>query len=198
MDDLDRMLSGGAKGAKFETPGDSISGIVDDVMVRQATEFGTGKPLTFDNGDPREQIVVVIKAEGIALEDDNDDGFRAVYVKGWGQQRRAFIQATRDGGKPVQGSRFTATFVRLEPSKAGGFPAKVFEYRIQQLDTPASVEPSEVQAAHDQALKLYRMGTFSSAQISAATGLDEAEVRGVIETAQRAAGGGPYTDDTPF
>src|SRR6187402_2914262 len=100
MDDIDRMLTGGAKSAKFEHPGDTISGVVDEVAVRQATEYGTGKPLTFDNGDPREQIVVIIKAEGIALEDENDDGFRAIYIKGWGAQRRAFIQAVRDGGKP--------------------------------------------------------------------------------------------------
>jgi hypothetical protein len=183
MDDLDRMLSGGVKGAKFENPGDSISGIVDDVMIRQATEFGTGKPLTFDNGDPREQIVVVIKVDNHTPEDENDDGFRAVYIKGWGQQRRAFIQATRDGGKPVQGSRFTATFVRLEPSKAGGFPAKVFEYRIQQLDTPAGdVGTDELAEARAQVAKLDQMGTFTVEQISAATGIPVDEVRALTST----------------
>jgi hypothetical protein len=183
MDDLDRMLSGGAKGAKFENPGDTVSGIVDDVMIRQATEFGTGKPLTFDNGDPREQIVVVLKVDNHIPEDENDDGFRAVYIKGWGQQRRAFIQATRDGGKPVQGSRFTASFVRLEPSKAGGFPAKVFEYRIQQLDNPAGDASSdELADARAQVAKLDAMGTFSVEQISAATGLDVAEVRALTST----------------
>jgi S1-C subfamily serine protease len=183
MDDLDRMLSGGAKGAKFESPGDTVSGIVDDVMIRQATEYGTGKPLTFDNGDPREQIVIVLKVDNHVPEDD--DGFRAVYIKGWGHQRRAFIQATKDGGKPVQGSRFTASFVRLEPSKAGGFPAKVFEYRIQQLDTfPASDEASgsELADARAQVAKLDAMGTFTVEQISAATGIDVAEVRALTST----------------
>jgi hypothetical protein len=183
MDDLDRMLSGGAKGAKFESPGDSVAGIVDNVMIRQATEFGTGKPLTFDNGDPREQIVVVLKVDNHIPEDENDDGMRAVYIKGWGQQRRAFIQATRDGGKPVQGSRFTASFVRLEPSKAGGFPAKVFEYRIQQLDAP-DVEAStdELADARAQVMKLDQMGTFTPEQIAAATGIDVAEVRALTST----------------
>jgi hypothetical protein len=186
MDDLDRMLSGGAKSAKFESPGDTVSGIVDDVMIRQATEFGTGKPLTFDNGEPREQIVVVIKVDNHIPEDENDDGFRAVYIKGWGQQRRAFIQATRDGGKPVQGSRFTASFVRLEPSKAGGFPAKVFEYRIQQLDAPGvdftTVGTDELADARAQVAKLDALGTFTVEQISAATGVDVAEVRALTST----------------
>src|SRR5580765_1661624 len=140
-DDLDRMLSGGAKSAKFEHPGDTVTGIVDEVMVRQATEYGTGKPQTFDNGDPREQIVVIIRVDNHIPEDENDDGFRAVYIKGWGQQRRAFIQAVRDAAKPAPGDRFTATFTKSEPSKTGGFPAKVFEYRIvnapkQDADIP--------------------------------------------------------------
>lgn len=183
MDDLDRMLSGGAKGAKFEKPGDTITGVVDEVLVRQATEYGTGKPQRFDNGDPREQIVVILRAEGIIPDDENDDLFRAVYIKGWGQQRRAFIQAVRDGGKPVQGSRFTATFTRSEPSKAGGFPAKVFEYHVQQLDPQSaprldvldSTVAGAISDARAQALKLWDMN-FTVEQISAATGLDADEV----------------------
>jgi hypothetical protein len=186
MDDLDRMLSGGAKGAKFEKPGDTITGIVDEVLVRQATEYGTGKPQTFDNGDPREQIVVIIRAEGLTPEDENDDLFRAIYIKGWGQQRRAFIQAVRDGGKPVQGSRFTATFTRSEPSKAGGFPAKVFEYHVQQLDLgvkddymlTSGVSRIEESDARTQALKLWDMN-FTVEQIVAATGLDADEVNAI-------------------
>jgi hypothetical protein len=186
MDDLDRMLSGGAKGAKFEKPGDTITGIVDEVLVRQATEYGTGKPQTFDNGDPREQIVVIVRAEGLIAEDENDDMYRAIYIKGWGQQRRAFIQAVRDGGKPVRGSRFTATFTRSEPSKAGGFPAKVFEYIVQQLDpynAPGldvldATAAGAVTDARTQALKLWDMN-FTVEQIVAATGLDADEVNAI-------------------
>jgi hypothetical protein len=181
-DDLDRMLSGGAKSAKFEQPGDSIAGIVDEVAVRQATEYGTGKPLTFDNGDPREQIVVIVKVDNHIPEDENDDGFRAIYIKGWGQQRRAFIQAVRDGGKPRQGDRFTATLTAYEPSKGGGFPAKVYEYRVQALDhpdAPASLQ-AEVSDAEAQALKLWRMGSFTVEQISAATSLTVPDVQGIV------------------
>ena len=104
-DDLDRMLSGGAKGHKFEQVGDSITGLITDITVRQATEFGTGAPQHFDNGDPKEQIVVTLKAEWIGRgvngqvstgaefvpTDEDDDGHRAVYIKGWGPQRRAFV-----------------------------------------------------------------------------------------------------------
>lgn len=193
-DDLDRMLQGGAKGAKFESPGDTITGIITDVMVRQATEYGTGKPQTFDNGDPREQIVVVIKAEGITPEDADDDLHRAVYIKGWGLQKRAFIEAVRQAQvkRPTAGDRFTATLVRMEPSKAGGFPAKVFEYRVQPMQAEADAgwaSQGEVSDARAQAVLLLGVGMLSHEQISRATGLDVAEVR---ELALAGAG------DTPF
>ena len=188
-DDLDRMLSGGAKSAKFEREGDTITGIVDEVLIRQATEYGTGKPLTFDNGDPREQIVVVIRADDVVREDENDDGFRSIYIKGWGQQRRAFIQAVRDAAKPTAGDRFTATFTRSEPSKQGGFPSKVFEYRIQPMHAVADAVPTdEIAAAEAQAMKLLGMGNFTPAQISAATGLPLDQVEAML----------PADDGLPF
>ena len=57
-DDLDRMLSGGAKSAFNKTTplGTTVTGIVRDITVRQATEYGTGAPQFFPSGDPKEQI----------------------------------------------------------------------------------------------------------------------------------------------
>ena len=201
-DDLDRMLSGGAKGHKFEQVGDSITGLITDITVRQATEFGTGAPQHFDNGDPKEQIVVTLKAErangqGFLPDDEDDDGHRAVYVKGWGPQRRAFVEAARKSGKPKVGDRFTATFVRTEQSKSGGFPAKIFEYSIQPLEAesvydqrgPAADTQSEAVA---QAQKLLAMGTFTLEQVAAATALPLAQVQEMKAERER------YSDDTPF
>lgn len=199
-EELDRMLQGGAKGYKFEKPGDSVTGIVTDVMVRQATEYGTGKPQTFDNGDPREQVVVILKAEGVTPDDEDDDLHRAVYIKGWGLQRRALIEAVRQAkAKRVEvGDRFTATLTRMEPSKQGGFPAKVFEYRIQPMQAEADqgwASQGEVDAARKQVVNLLAMpGQFTLDQISRATGIDVAEV----ESIQRAHSVKEYGDDTPF
>ena len=196
-DDLDRMLSGGAKGHKFEQVGDRITGLITDITVRQATEFGTGAPQHFDNGDPKEQIVVTLKAErangqGFVPDDEDDDGHRAVYVKGWGPQRRAFVEAARKSGKPKVGDRFTATFVRTEQSKSGGFPAKIFEYSIQALEAeqePVQAGPSDAVA---QAQKLLAMGTFTLEQVAAATALPLAQVQAMKAERER------YGDDTPF
>lgn len=183
-DDLDRLLSGGAKSATFANPGDTVTGIVDNVKVRQATEYGTGKPQTFDNGDPREQIVVTLRADGIPTSDD-DDGMRSVYVKGWGLQRRAFIDAVKLAGvdRPTPGDRFTATLLRLEPSKQGGFPAKVFEYRLQPMQASADAQWSAAPAQAD-AEKVKQLRGF---------GMDDERIAAALDVPIEA-----VRDATPF
>lgn len=185
-DDLDRMLSGGAKSAfKQDTPvGTTVSGIVRDITVRRATEYGTGAPLVFPSGDPKEQIIVELQLDaGTYTPDDaDDDGVRAVYVRGWGQQRRAFQEAAKRDGKPGVGDRFTATFARLGVNAKGGFPPKEFEYRIQPMQAQADAgwaSQAEVGDARAQAEKLLAMGSFTDEQVAAATGLPIAEVKGL-------------------
>lgn len=185
-DDLDRMLSGGAKSAfnRDSRVGDSITGIVRNIAVRQATEYGTGAPLHFPSGDPKEQIIVELQAEGITPEDADDDLVRAVYIKGWGQQRRAFQDAVKRDGKPGVGDRFTATFSGEKPSQQGGNPAKLYEYRIQRMQAEADAgwaSSAEVGDARAQAEKLLSMGSFTVEQVSAATGLSVDEVRGLAD-----------------
>lgn len=192
-DDLDRMLSGGAKSAfnKATPIGTSITGTIRDITVRQATEYGTGAPLHFPSGDPKEQIVVEIQAEGIEPEDADDDLVRGVYVKGWGQQRRAFQEAAKRDGKPAVGDRFTATYVRDGVNKQGGFPPKEFEYRITPSQGAADAQwasAPEVSTARAQAQKLIDMGGMTPDRIAAATGLPVDEVEAMK---------GPG-DDTPF
>jgi hypothetical protein len=75
------MSGGGAKAAKFPTPGTVVTGpIVREPEVAQQTEFGTGKPLFWDDGKPRNQLVVQIQTG--QRDDDEDDGVRAIYIKG--------------------------------------------------------------------------------------------------------------------
>lgn len=133
MSSLDDLLSGGGKSFKFENPGDTVTGVIVSVAVRQATEFGTGKPQHWDDGSPQEQIVVTITTDQRDPADPQDDGARSIYIKGWGAQLRAFKSACNTAGaKPKAGATFTATFTGYGPkSDRGGFPPKVFEYRLQ-------------------------------------------------------------------
>jgi hypothetical protein len=189
LDDL--LTGGGAKSAKFDQPGQSVTGTITDVTVRQATEFGTGKPLTWDDGNPREQILVSIQTT--QQDDPEDDGVRTVYVKGWGQQLKAFRAASAASGKPSKGDTFTATFTQYGQKPAqGGFPPKEFEYVIgksDRLDALTGAEPAPTappaaaQAPSEdtpaaKAQKLIALG-MTNEQIQQVTGLEPALIAAI-------------------
>lgn len=185
---LDDLLTGGAKSAKFETPGDTVTGTITDVTVRQATEFGTGKPLEWDDGNPREQILVSVQT---GLQDDaDDDGIRTIYIKGWGQQLKAFRAIAAASGKPGKGDTFTATFTGFGPKpQQGGFPPKEYTYALVKGDrldalagAPVAAAPVQAAAAAPaedspaaKAQKLIGLG-LDDTQIQQITGLDVAIV----------------------
>lgn len=110
--------------------GDSISGTISAISLRQTRDFRTNKPEAWEDGSPKQQLVIVV--DSTELESDKgDDGKRSLYVKWWGVQRKAFAKAiTADGAEqPVIGGELTATFVGEEPSKEKGFdPTKLYEY----------------------------------------------------------------------
>jgi hypothetical protein len=184
MDDLDRMLQQTGSKSYFNRDsrvGDSVTGPITSIDVRPATDYTTKEVLHWPSGDIKEQIVVTIRAEGIVPDDEDDDLQRSVYIKGWGVQRSAFIEAAK-AHKPEVGDRFTATFVAEKPNPKGGNPAKVYEYRVTaMMDTPPAVA-NEYQDALSQAHKLLSMGTLTDAQVAAATGLDLAEVQALSQS----------------
>jgi hypothetical protein len=186
-DDLDRLLTqvgGKSYFTRDSRVGDSVTGPIVSIDVRPATDYTTKEVMHWPDGNVKEQIVVIVRAEGITPEDADDDLNRAIYVKGWGVQRSAFIEAAK-AHKPEPGDRFTATFVAEKPNPKGGNPAKVYEYRITPmsasdawLSKAADVAPAdEVAEARAQAQKLIDMGTFTDAQVAAATGLPLDEVQ---------------------
>lgn len=94
------MGGGGAKSAKFATVGTTIGGpIVAEPEMRQQTEFKTEKPLFWDNGDAKMQLVVKVQTD---LRDDaEDDGIRAFYLKGGFKRpttQKAVADAVRNAG----------------------------------------------------------------------------------------------------
>lgn len=197
-DDLDRLMGPTAKSAKFTRPGDTYSGQVVSVSVRQATEFGTGKPLVFDDGNPREQVVFIIATD--LQEDPDDDGHRSVYVKGWGPQMRALRAAKATLGRnPRPGDRFTATYAGDGDRPAqGGFAPKLFEYgfvpgtepapsaELDRLIGPAAETASweaapvpTVDPAQQQARQLIATGLMTDQQVATVTGLTVGQVAGL-------------------
>jgi len=132
--------------------GDSITGQITATAVRQATDFMTKAPLTWDDGNPREQIVITL-ATNLRDEGPDDDGARSIYVKWWGSQRQALVAAIKESGDDDirVGGTFSATYVRDEPATERGLSAtKIYSYRYQKpsatsgLFTQAEPAPTQV------------------------------------------------------
>src|SRR5262245_33197979 len=79
-DDINEFLfQGGAKAFPFDNIGDSVEGRIVAADLRQQTSI-EGQKLTWDNGDPRMQLVITLATK--LHDNDDDDGQRTVYAKG--------------------------------------------------------------------------------------------------------------------
>lgn len=122
------LLGGGGKSASFETIGDTITGTIVSAEVKDQTDIATGKVATWDNGDPKKQLVVRLQTTQRDPQDSEDDGIRAVYVKG---SKKAGSRSLHDavagavraaGAKSLEvGGTLTVTHDGTEPSATRGF-----------------------------------------------------------------------------
>jgi hypothetical protein len=186
---LDSLLNGGGKSAKFPSVGTSYTGKVTSVEVRQATNFDTGEPESWPDGNPKQQIVVSLETN--LQEDADDDGARSIYIKAWGDSLKAFRQANKTaGGTLASGDTFTATYVADGPKPARGYPPKIYKYEIKKGspldavvgDVWAPAEAAAPAAApsdkKDQIEKLIAL-SLTDEQIAKALGVFEAEAAAV-------------------
>ena len=151
---LDQIESQSSKGAKFERPGDRISGIIEKVTANQVRDFNTKQPAFWQDGSPKLQVLVTINTGVTDPNVEDDDGYRTVYFKGWGEQRRAWLDAIRRAGlhkasdiKP--GDRFTAVFTGYGQSSHGMQPPTIMEYTIEH-QSPADMAMKQPQPAMQQ------------------------------------------------
>lgn len=126
----DFLFGSGSASAKFDNVGDSITGQVVTTEVKQQTDIQSGNPLTWDNGDPRMQLVVTLQTDLREPREDGteDDGKRNLYVKGSKKAgskslHDAVASAVRAAGaqglKP--GGTLTVQYIGTEPSATRGF-----------------------------------------------------------------------------
>ena len=146
---LASIESQSSKGAKFEQPGTSISGIIEDVTANQIRDFKSRQPKFFDDGQPQMQVLVTINTGVTDPMVEDDDGRRTVYIKGFGLQRHAWLQALHNAGlrKAAEvrpGDRFTATFTGFGEAKPGMNAPKLFEYVIEH-QSPANLAMNQPQ-----------------------------------------------------
>jgi hypothetical protein len=81
MDDINNYLfGGGGKAAEFKQVGDMVVGTITNVEMAQQTTLEDNKPLFWEDGTPRMQLIVTLQTD--LKDDDEDDGIRRLYAKG--------------------------------------------------------------------------------------------------------------------
>ena len=88
------LLTSGIPSFKFETISDTARGSIVSLEMQQQRDFTTQQPMTWDDGRPRMQLRIVLATD--ANDGEDDDGHRAIYVKGNMQQ--AIRDAIRAAG----------------------------------------------------------------------------------------------------
>lgn len=190
---LDEMLSGGGKTffRKGDAPGRSVTGTVTATQVRQVTSFDTGKPEFWDEAktQPKRQVVITLATSERDPDDADDDGSRNVYVKGWGDQRRALAKA----GKPEVGDRLTVTYTGDAAPAVKGFNGeRQYAFVLAKVDPVADVlaesqatppatsaptaTPPSTSGPDTSKVPALRAAGLSDEAIAAATGLTLAQV----------------------
>lgn len=120
------LMGGGSKAARFDGIGVTVTGVIEEITAKQQTDFTTGEPKFWPNGDAQMQVLVRLATAD--REDADDDGTRTLYVKG-----KSLTAAVRDavrkaGGKGLEvGGTLTVTYTGDGPQEKRGInPPKLY------------------------------------------------------------------------
>jgi hypothetical protein len=144
----DFLMAGGVTSAKFSAIGASIAGtIAREPEVQQQRDFTSGELKFWDDGKPMQQLQVILDTSERDPSIPDDDGQRALYVKG--NMQKAVKEAIRKAGAPgiAVGGRLTVTYVADgEASKKGLNPPKLYS---ATYTPPAAAAANEFLAGGD-------------------------------------------------
>lgn len=140
------LMGGGVKSAKFEAVGTVVKGtIVAKPELQQQRDIKDGKPLTWDNGDPKMQVKIVLQTE--QRDDADDDGRRSLYVKA--NMLKAVQDAVKKAGaKGLEvGGVLGVKYVKDGEKKNKGFNApKLYAAKYEAPDPMAAAAEPEAAA----------------------------------------------------
>lgn len=131
------LLTGGeALTLKPTTVGETLGGTIVAAESRQVLDYSTQEPKTWKDGSPQMQIVVTVTTGD--KTDDGEDELGKIYIKTWGEQKVALLNAIRATGLDADhalapGNTMTITYQGEKPNeKNPRFNAtKVYEYTIE-------------------------------------------------------------------
>lgn len=106
--------------AKFDTIGDVRRVVVKEARKRQATDYVSGALSFWDDGSPKEQVI-------ISGTDPETGDEVAIFIKWWGAMKRAYV-AAMEGHNLEVGGTFAMKWIGEEPpSRAGMSPTKLWK-----------------------------------------------------------------------
>lgn len=124
---MDFLMSSGAPTAKFPVIGTVVRGVVTAMDKQQQTDID-GNLLTWENGQPRWQVVITLDTDERDPAIENDTGERRVYAK-W-KLIEAVRKAVRESGwdgPSLDGGTLAIKFVAEEPpARRGLSPTKLY------------------------------------------------------------------------
>ena len=146
QDANDFLMGGGVKSAKFEKKGAKVSGIIArKPELQQQCDFDSGKPLTWDDGAPRQQIKVVLTTD--ERDDDDDNGERALYLKG-GLLKTVQAAVKKAGEKGIAvGGKLAVKYTGDGEKKGKLNPPKLYAAKYEAPDPLAMAAASEPEPA---------------------------------------------------
>lgn len=133
------LLDSYASSARFPSIGARVAGrVVRDAVEMQQRSFdqdgGPGELLWWEDGNPRMQLVVTVDTGVTDPTDPDDDGERAIYIKGQmlSETKKAIRRARSKWIR--EGDSFAVTLVGEEPLPKGkrGFPKKLYEVEYEK------------------------------------------------------------------
>lgn len=154
MTDAEKFLQGsGAKSATFPEIGATVTGtVIDEPIVQQQKDISTGNPKFWADGNPAMQLVIKVQTDERDPDDNEDDGTRAIYVKG--QLKTAIADACRKAGVklPADGGTLAVKFVSEEPASTKGFnPKKIYAARYTAPPAKATAADAFLGTSDDTA-----------------------------------------------
>ena len=154
----DQFLMGGGGAPSAFTKHDGIGTrkggrVTERPKLAPQTDFKTGEPLTWPDGNPREQLVVTVQTELRDPTNPDDDGNRRFYIKGNLQRAvRDAVQAAGGKGLEVGGSLFVTRTGQDAPKQRGEDGAWLYsaEYTPAASNFIAPEQTAPVQAVQQQ------------------------------------------------
>lgn len=136
------LSGGGPASGKFKTHGDTVGGVItEEPTQQQQRDLETQKLLTWDDGNPRMQLVVTVQTDLRDPSIEDDDGKRRLFIKG--ELRKAVQQAViASGARGLDvGGELHVTYIGDGEKKGFLTPPKLYSARY--------IKPSESASAGD-------------------------------------------------